>query len=238
MKSLQAESVDFVFADPPYFLSNGGFSVKSGKQVPVKKGDWDQSQGLLEDFNFHLSWLTEAHRLLKQHGTLAVSGTYHSIYQCGYAMQTLGFRILNDIAWYKPNASPNLSGRSFAAAHETIIWASKSAKSRHFFNYEEMKLSEFPEDKLKNPGKQMRSVWSIPTTPAREKTFGIHPTQKPLALINRLVLAATQPGELVLDPFVGSGTSGVAATTNNRRFIGIDNKPEYIELCESRLVAL
>lgn len=235
MRSIPSDSVDFIFSDPPYFLSNDGFSVKSGKQVSVNKGDWDRTRGIEADFEFHKSWLAEAQRLLRPNGTLAVSGTYHSIFQCGFALQTLGFRILNDLIWFKPNAAPNLAGRNFAAAHETIIWASKNEKSKHFFNYQLMKSEDFPGDQLKNLGKQMRSVWSIPATPAREKVHGKHPTQKPLALLERLIMAATQEGDTVLDPFMGSGTSGVAALEAGRKFIGVEIDSVYLELAIKRI---
>jgi site-specific DNA-methyltransferase (adenine-specific) len=189
------------------------------------------------DYEFHFSWLAETQRLLKSNGTIAVSGTYHSIFQCGFALQTLGFRILNDLVWFKPNAAPNLAGRNFAAAHETIIWASKNSKAKHRYNYQEMKVFESPTDVLKNPGKQMRSVWSIPTTPAREKQFGKHPTQKPLALLERLLSAATERGDSVLDPFVGSGTTGVAALALGREFVGIDSELDYLGLANQRMEA-
>jgi site-specific DNA-methyltransferase (adenine-specific) len=235
MRAMPSYSVDFIFADPPYFLSNDGISVKSGKQVSVNKGDWDRTKGVQADFEFHKAWLSEAQRLLRPNGTLAVSGTYHSIFQCGFALQNLGFRILNDLIWFKPNAAPNLAGRNFAAAHETIIWASKNNKSKHVFNYQDMKLNEFPGDQLKNSGKQMRSVWSIPATPAREKNHGKHPTQKPLALLERFILAATQEGDRVLDPFMGSGTTGIAALKAGRKFIGVEIDSIYLELAKKRI---
>lgn len=229
-------SFDLIFADPPYRLSNGGITVQSGRQVSVNKGEWDVSQGPEVDFAFHLSWLEECRRLLKPDGTIWVSGTYHSIYQCGFAMQKLGFRILNDISWFKPNASPNLGRRMFTASHETLIWASRSPKSRHTFNYDAMKNGEFDADPLKRPGKQMRSVWTvgaqdvwtIPTTPRSEKVFPGHPTQKPLSLLERIVIASSSKGDVVLDPFVGSGTTGVAAVMNGRRFVGIDSNEQYL----------
>lgn len=235
MKSMKAESIDFIFADPPYHLSNGGFSVKSGKQVAVHKGDWDKSQGLDFDMTFHLDWMREAQRLLKPNGTLMVSGTYHSIYRCGVALEMLGFRILNEIVWFKPNAAPNLAGRNFAAAHETIIWASKNVRSKHLFNYTDMKNFEAPSDSLKNPGKQMRDVWVIPSTPKREKLQGSHPTQKPLALLERIILATTKPGDKVLDPFCGSGTTGVAAKSNGRQFVGLELEQKFVDLSNRRL---
>ena len=235
MKTLKPGSVDFIFADPPYLLSNGGLSVKSGKQVSVDKGSWDKSKGFDEDMDFHLAWISAARELLTENGTIAISGTRHSIYKCGIALEILGFRMLNEIIWFKPNGAPNLTGRNFAESHESVIWASKSKKSKHTFNYELMKTYDESGDKLKSEGKQMRDVWSIPTTPQREKTFGKHPTQKPLELLERLVLACTNPKDLVLDPFCGSGTTGVAAVKNHRRFIGIDLSAEYVKLSKSRL---
>ena len=235
MKKLPAESFDFVFADPPYHLSNGGFSVQSGKRVAVHKGDWDKSAGLDEDLKFHLEWIEQSQRLLKPNGTIMISGTYHSIYRCGVALEKLGFRILNEIVWFKPNAAPNLAGRNFAAAHETIIWASKSKTSKHTFNYKLMKDYEVPTDSLKNPGKQMRDVWVIPSTPKREKLLGGHPTQKPLALLERIIAAVTLPGDTVLDPFCGSGTTGVASVRLGRNFVGIELIPDYVQLSIKRM---
>ena len=164
-----------------------------------------------------------------------ISGTYHSIYRCGVALEKLGFRILNEIVWFKPNAAPNLAGRNFAAAHETIIWAAKSQKSKHTFNYKLMKDYEVPTDSLKNPGKQMRDVWVIPSTPKREKALGGHPTQKPLALLERIIAAVTLPGDTILDPFSGSGTTGVASIRLGRNFVGIELMSEYVELSKRRL---
>jgi site-specific DNA-methyltransferase (adenine-specific) len=235
MKRMKADSIDFIFADPPYHLSNGGFSVKSGKQVSVHKGDWDKSRGLDDDMKFHLDWIEQAKRVLKPNGTIMISGTYHSIYRCGVALEKLGFRILNEIVWFKPNAAPNLAGRNFAAAHETIIWAAKSKKSKHTFNYRVMKEYEAPKDVLKNPGKQMRDVWVIASTPKREKLLGGHPTQKPLALLERIILATTKPGDKVLDPFSGSGTTGVAAKIHRRKFLGIELDKDYVELGNTRI---
>jgi site-specific DNA-methyltransferase (adenine-specific) len=166
-----------------------------------------------------------------------ISGTYHSIYKCGVALEELGFRILNEIVWYKPNGAPNIGARNFAASHETLIWASLSSKAKHTFNYQEMKLGIFPGDKLKNPGKQMRSVWSIPNTPQREKTLGRHPTQKPLALLDRVLQACTKPGDLVLDPFAGSGTTGVAAVLHHRHFIGFETDEQFADLARRRIAA-
>lgn len=234
LKQIPENSIDMIFADPPYNLSNGGFSVHSGKRVSVNKGKWDKSNGVENDYDFHTQWLAECKRVLKPGGTIWVSGTYHSIYQCGFALQMLGYKILNDIAWYKPNASPNLSCRYFTASHETLIWARKEEKSKHTFNYEDIKNGDFPEDFIKKPNKQMRSVWSIGTPRPEEKIFGKHPTQKPLKLLERIVISATSKGDVILDPFAGSATTGVAAVKHGRKFIGIDLEKEYLDLSIKR----
>lgn len=235
LKQLEDSTIDFVFADPPYFLSNGGFSVSSGKQVSVNKGSWDSSKGFAEDLAFHKEWISAIKSKLTSNGSIAISGTYHSIYKCGVVLEELGFRVLNEIIWFKPNGAPNIGGRSFAASHETVIWASLNRQAKHTFNYLEMKHGDFSRDTLKNPGKQMRSVWSIPNTPQREKTSGRHPTQKPLALVERFVLACTNPGDLIVDPFTGSGTTGVAAITNGRNFLGFEVDEEYVKLARKRI---
>ena len=229
MNALPSESVDMIFADPPYNLSNGGTSVHSGRRVSVDKGNWDKSAGPQEDFAFHLSWIEACKRVLKKDGTIWISGTYHSIFACGYALQLLDFRILNDIAWYKPNAAPNLGCRMFTASHETLIWASKSKKSKHTFNYKAMREGDFPSDFIKKPGKQMRSIWSITTPTKAEKFFGKHPTQKPTTLLDRVILASTNPGDVVLDPFAGSATTGVSALKFGRKFVGIDSSVDYLD---------
>jgi site-specific DNA-methyltransferase (adenine-specific) len=228
MNSMPAKSVDMIFADPPYNLSNDGFSVHAGKRVSVNKGDWDRSKGVEEDFDFHYKWIEACKRVLKDDGTIWISGTYHSIYACGYALNLQGFRVLNDISWYKPNAAPNLGRRMFTASHETIIWASKSKKAKHTFNYDAMREGHFPSDMLKNEGKQMRSVWSIITPKSWEKRHGKHPTQKPEALLERIVISSTNKKDLVLDPFCGSGTTGVVAIRHGRRFVGMDLSAEYL----------
>lgn len=232
---LPDESIDMIFADPPYNLSNDGFTCHAGRAVSVNKGDWDKSRGLETDFEFHRLWISACRRVLKPNGTLWISGTYHSIYACGFALQLAGYHVLNDIAWFKPNASPNLSARYFTASHETLIWARKQKKAKHTFNYKLMREGSWPIDALKKPGKQMRSVWSIPTPRQEEKRYGKHPTQKPEALLERVVLASTNEDEMVLDPFAGSGTTGVAAVRHGRRFIGIDMEKEYLEVAKKRL---
>jgi site-specific DNA-methyltransferase (adenine-specific) len=234
LSQIPENSIDMVFADPPYNLSNGGFSVHAGRMVSVNKGDWDKSKGFDDDYNFHFRWLEGVRRVLKPNGTLWVSGTYHSIYQCGHALQSLGYHILNDVSWFKPNASPNLSCRFFTASHETLIWARKDKKGKHTFNYKLMKEGAWLEDKMKKPGLQMRSVWSIGTPKKDEKKFGKHPTQKPLDLLKRVVLSSTNKGDIILDPFTGSSTTGIAAAINGRKFIGIDLESKYLDLSVKR----
>jgi len=234
MEQLSDNCIDMIFADPPYNLSNGGFTVHAGRRVSVNKGDWDKSRGFKDDYDFHYRWLSACRRILKPHGTLWVSGTYHSIYQCGHALQSLGYHILNDIAWFKPNASPNLSGRYFTASHETLIWARKDAKAKHTFNYKDIKNGNWLYDFLKKPGKQMRSVWAIGTPKPEEKKFGKHPTQKPVDLLKRIVVASTNKDDIILDPFAGSSTTGLAAIAHGRKFVGIDTEKDYLELSKKR----
>lgn len=234
LSQLSDDSIDMIFADPPYNLSNGGFSIQSGKMVSVNKGDWDKSQGFEKDYEFHLAWLEACRRVLKPGGTLWVSGTYHSIYQCGHAIQALGYHILNDISWYKPNAAPNLSCRFFTASHETLLWVRKEKKAKHVFNYDDMREGDWQGDFMKVPNKQMRSVWAINTPKPWEKKFGKHPTQKPLDLLERIVQASTERGGIILDPFAGSSTTGLAAVKHDRKFIGIDMEKDYLDLSKKR----
>ncbi|MDD2772945.1 MAG: site-specific DNA-methyltransferase [Elusimicrobiales bacterium] len=238
LAELPENAVDMIFADPPYFLSSGSFTCQNGRRVSVKKGDWDLSNGFKKNFEFHGAWINACKRVLKSNGTIWISGTYHSIYQCGFALQMAGFHVLNDIAWFKPNAAPNLSCRFFTASHETLIWARKDKNSRHVFNYSLLKNGKWPEDQLKKEGLQMRSVWSIPTPKQIEKKFGKHPTQKSSALLRRIVLASTNKGDLVLDPFTGSSTTGLAAYLYGRRFIGIDIEKMYLDLSIKRFEEL
>jgi site-specific DNA-methyltransferase (adenine-specific) len=227
--------IDMIYADPPYMLSNNGFTCQAGKMVSVNKGEWDKSNGFENDMIFHETWIAECKRILKPEGTLWISGTYHSIYQCGYILQKLDFHILNDITWYKPNAAPNLSCTVFAASHENLIWARKNKKARHIFNYDSMKNGTFKEDIFKNEAKQMRSVWSINTPKPEEKVFGKHPTQKPIDLLKRIITASTIENSIILDPFNGGGTTGIAAQIiGNRKYIGIEIEPEFIELTKKR----
>jgi site-specific DNA-methyltransferase (adenine-specific) len=232
LPKLKGESVDLIFADPPYFIN---------------KRCWDKSRGVEEDFNFHLRWISECRRLLKPHGTIWITGTHHSIHQCGLALQKLEFKIINDICWYKPNATPDRSRRCFAASHEMLLWAKKSKDATHVFNYDLLKHNHWPGDFFKKPNKQMRSIWSFDPTEdfwpicsprLSEKRQGKHPTQKPLALLRRIILAATRPGSLILDPFAGSSTTGIAAYQLGQAFIGIEKEQEYLDLSIRRFEAL
>jgi site-specific DNA-methyltransferase (adenine-specific) len=239
LQSFPENCIDMIFADPPYMLSNNGLTCQNGRMVKVNKGEWDKSDGFENDTIFHNEWISACRRILKPEGTIWISGTYHSIYQCGYLLRKNGFHFLNDIAWFKPNASPNLSCRFFTASHETLVWARKDKKAKHTFNYTEMKNGHFPEDKLKKENTQMRSVWSIPTPKDSEKEQGKHPAQKPLDLLKRVVLASTNENDIVLDPFCGSGTTGVACgCAGNRLFIGIEADKEYCDLSRKRFVTI
>ncbi|MGU9951087.1 MAG: DNA-methyltransferase [Gammaproteobacteria bacterium WSBS_2016_MAG_OTU1] len=241
MNALPAESADLVFADPPYGLSNGGMSCHAGKRVSVNKGKWDKSQGVEKDFEFHDGWMSACRRILKPNGTLWVSGTHHSIYACGFALQKGGWHLLNEICWYKPNAAPHLACRMFAHSHETLIWARKTKTAKHYFDYALMRDSELTEDFFKKKERQMRSVWgmkpddetadiwAINTPPPSEKKHGKHPTQKSLTLLERIVLSSSKKGDVVLDPFCGSATTGVAALRHERKFIGIDAEKQYLK---------
>ncbi|MDG6219415.1 MAG: site-specific DNA-methyltransferase [Candidatus Thermoplasmatota archaeon] len=224
-------SVTTIFADPPYNLSNGGITCQAGKMVSVNKGDWDCSKGFNEDFEFTYNWIKACQRILAPDGTIWISGTMHNIYQVGFALQSLGFHILNEISWYKPNAPPNLSCRCFTHSHETLIWAKKSKKSKHTFNYELMKEWD---DKLGPSGKQMRSIWNIPLTSLSEKKNGKHPTQKPVELLRRIIAASSEQGDLILDPFSGSGTTGIVAHSLERRYTGIEIDKNYLDLTIKR----
>src|SRR5271165_4552172 len=227
LAQLPESSVDLIFADPPYFLSNGGITCHAGKMVSVHKGDWDKSQGPEANHEFNRAWLSACQRLLKPNASIWVSGTAHVIHSVGFAMQQLGFKLLNDISWVKPNPPPNLSCRYFTHATETIIWAAKNAKSRHTFNYKEMKLA--------NHNKQMKSVWEIKPPETWEKKFGKHPTQKPVALLERILLASTNEGDVVLDPFSGGGTTLLTALRLHRHAIGCELSAEFLNLAVSRL---
>lgn len=217
---------DMIFADPPYFLSNGGISCQAGKVVSVDKGEWDKggTPEYMEAFN--REWIALCRDKLKNNGTIWVSGTYHNIFSVANALTELGFKILNVVTWAKTNPPPNISCRYFTYSTEFIIWARKMPKVSHYYNYELMKQL--------NEGKQMTDVWRLPAIGKWEKSCGKHPTQKPLALLSRIILASTKPNAWVLDPFAGSSTTGIAANLLQRRYLGIEQEPEFVELSERR----
>lgn len=223
---LPDNSIDAIFADPPYFLSNGGISCKNGRMVCVDKGDWDKGGTPEHMYEFNHRWIELCHSKLKNDGTIWVSGTYHNIFVVQRCLKELGYKILNYITWQKSDPAPNISCRYFTFSTELIIWARKSEKNPHKFNYEEMKRI--------NGDKQMTDVWKIPAVGLWEKTCGKHPTQKPLKLLYRIILASTNFGDTILDPFAGSSTTGIAANLLARNFIGIEQSKEYVDLSLSR----
>ena len=217
---------DMIFADPPYFLSNGGISVQSGKVVCVDKGEWDKGGTREYVDSFNRTWIKECREKLKDNGTIWVSGTYHNIFSIANILTELGFKILNVVTWAKTNPPPNISCRYFNYSTEFIIWARKSPKVPHCYNYEVMKQI--------NEDKQMTDVWQLPAIARWEKSCGKHPTQKPLSVLSRIVLASTHSGAWILDPFTGSSTTGIAANLLGRRFLGIDKEEEYLLLSQNR----
>ena len=266
---------DAIFADPPYFLSNGGITCHAGKMVKVDKGDWDVSRGPELNHEFNCEWLRRCQRVLKPNGTIWVTGTHHVIFSIGYALQQLGYKILNDIAWEKPNPPPNLSCRYFTHSTETVLWAAKNEKSKHLFNYQEMRKVTGKQMKTvwrakewgdglgdkwideNNPNNQqipnsnnpviqpstnpappadpsLESIWTLPAPAREEKNHGKHPTQKPVALVERCLLASTNEGDLVLDPFLGNGTTAVASLRLKRACVGIELNLHHVEIAARR----
>lgn len=221
---------DLIFADPPYFLSNDGLSIQSGKIVSVNKGTWDKGKNINEIDDFNLKWLDLAKSALKDSGSIMVSGTYHNIFSIGNALQKLGYKILNIITWQKTNPPPNFSCRYLTHSTEQIIWARKSEKHKHIFHYELMKFL--------NGDKQMKDVWEFPAIAPWEKTCGKHPTQKPLALLVRLILMASDSKSVICDPFAGSATTGIAANLLGRNFVGIEKEQEFIKIALDRKAKL
>ena len=227
LKKIKKNSVDMIFADPPYFLSGDGISCSGGKMVSVNKGDWDKKIGIEEKHQFNREWVRLCYDLLKDDGTIWISGTLHNIYSIGMALEQEGFKIINNITWKKLNPPPNISCRYFVHSTETILWAKKDIKkAKHKFNYELMKEL--------NDGKQAKDVWESSLTKPSEKKCGKHPTQKPLAILEKLILASTDEGDLILDPFNGSGTTGIAANKLKRKYIGIDKEKKYLDLTIKR----
>lgn len=217
---------DMIFADPPYFLSNGGISLQSGKVVSVNKGEWDKGLSPEDMHKFNYTWLKLCREKLKENGTIWISGTYHNIFSVATCLQELGYKILNVVTWAKTNPPPNISCRYFTYSTEFIIWARKNAKVPHYYNYSMMKEL--------NDGKQMTDVWRLPAIGRWEKSCGKHPTQKPLALLSRIILASTKPGAWILDPFAGSSTTGIAANLLDRRYLGIEKEPQFANIGVAR----
>ncbi|MFX1568155.1 MAG: DNA-methyltransferase [Promethearchaeota archaeon] len=234
LNQFESNKFDLIYVDPPYFLSNDGITCSSGRMVSVNKGEWDKSKGFEADVNFIDSWLEACKRVLKEDGSIWVSGTLHNIYKVGFLLEKNDYDIINDIIMFKPNAPPNLSCKYFTHSHEIVLWARKSKNSQHTFHYEKMKKWNDPKDKLKNKDKQMRSVWSIPLIPKAEKKYGKHPTQKPMELLNRIISSSSNEGDLVLDPFMGSGTTGIVSSILNRKFVGIDSNKGYLDIAIKR----
>ena len=223
LKSIEPKSINMIFADPPYFLSNNGISCSGGKMVSVNKGDWDKSLSIEEKHKFNRKWIRLCYQVLKDNGTIWISGTMHNIYSIGMALEREGFKIINNITWKKLNPPPNISCRAFVHSTETILWAKKDVKnSKYKFNYLLMKEL--------NSGKQMKDVWESSLTKPSEKIHGKHPTQKPIKILERIILASTDEGDLILDPFNGSGTTGIAANRLNRKYIGIEKETKFLDL--------
>lgn len=221
---------DMVFADPPYFLSGGGISCQSGKVVCVDKGKWDKPMSQEGMDSFNLGWLSACREHMKDNATIWITGTHHNIFSVQQQLLKLGFKILNVITWAKTNPPPNISCRYFTYSTEFIIWARKSPKVAHFFNYKLMKEL--------NEGKQMTDVWRLPAIGKWEKSCGKHPTQKPLSVLARLIQASTEPGAWVLDPFSGSATTGIAANLLGRRYLGLEIEEEFLSMSKNRRVEL
>lgn len=217
---------DIVFADPPYFLSGGGISYQSGKVVCVDKGDWDKPVTSEELDAFNLRWLTAVREHMKDNATIWISGTHHNIFSVQQQLLKLGFKVLNIITWAKTNPPPNISCRYFTFSTEFIIWARKSPKVPHYFNYALMK-------KL-NGDKQMTDVWQLPSIGKWEKSCGKHPTQKPLGVLVRIIQASSEPHSWILDPFSGSGTTGIAANLLGRNYLGLEKDGDFLLMSKKR----
>ena len=234
LSEIQSESVDLVFADPPYNMSKKkGLGWKYSKHITMQE-EWDIFSK--DDyFKFNQKWIKECLRVLKHGGSLWICGSFHNIYQVGFILQHIeDVKINNSIVWFKPNAQPNITCRFFTESTEHLIWASKNGNGKKWkFNYQSTK--DLISDNLNPPGKQTRNVWSIPLTPKSEKLAGVHPTQKPIELLRRIILSCTDEGDTVLDPFLGSGTTSVVAKMLRRNSIGIEKERKYLEIIRKRL---
>ena len=227
LKKIEENSIDMIFADPPYFLSGDGISCSGGKMVSVKKGDWDKKISVDEKHKFNRKWIKLCYKVLKDNGTIWISGTMHNIYSIGMALEQEGFKIINNITWKKLNPPPNISCRAFVHSTETILWAKKDLKkAKHKFNYSLMREM--------NDNKQMKDVWESSLTKPSEKKCGKHPTQKPMNILEKIILASTDEGDIILDPFNGSGTTGIVANKLKRNYIGIEKDKEYIDITIKR----
>ena len=226
-KNMEDKTFDMIFADPPYFLSNDGITCSGGKMVSVNKGSWDKALSVEEKHEFNRKWIRECYRILKDDGTIWISGTLHNIYSIGMALEEEGFKIINNITWQKTNPPPNLACKTFTHSTETVLWARKDLKgAKYKFNYKLMKEM--------NGNKQMKDVWTTSLTKPSEKKFGKHPTQKPLELLKKIILASTNENDLILDPFSGSGTTGIAANMLGRNYVGIDLDKNYLDISIKR----
>lgn len=227
LKKIEPQSIDMIFADPPYFLSSDGITCSGGKMVSVNKGEWDKKISIKEKHQFNKKWIRQCYKILKDNGTIWISGTMHNIYSIGMALEEEGFKIINNITWKKLNPPPNISCRFFVHSTETILWAKKDIKkAKHKFNYDLMREL--------NGGKQAKDVWESSLTKPSEKKCGKHPTQKPEVILEKLILASTDEGDLILDPFNGSGTTGIVANRLKRKYLGIEKEKEYLDLTIKR----
>lgn len=224
LKTLKPNSIDLIFADPPYFLSNGGKSIHSGKVVSVNKGDWDDKSKYDNHLLFTKEWLQQSFRVLKYGGSIWISGTVHNIFDVKNYLDEIGFKIINIIVWHKSDPPPLIYKNKFKFSYELIIWAKKDGK--HTFNYKDMFAVE---------DEEMQDVWTIPAVGMSEKKFGYHPTQKPEALLERIIRACSNEGDIVLDPFSGSGTTCYVAKKLNRKYIGIEKNKEYFDISKRRI---
>jgi site-specific DNA-methyltransferase (adenine-specific) len=224
MKKLERNKIDLIFADPPYFLSNDGKSIRSGKVVSVNKGDWDKKENYDNVDSFTYSWLKECHRILKYDGTIWVSGTHHNVFDIERNMKKIGFNIINIVIWHKSDPPPLIYKNKFRFSYEFIIWAKKGSK--HYFNYDEMYGVN---------NQEMEDVWLMDAVQMSEKKHGYHPTQKPEKLLERIIKASSKEGDIVLDPFLGSGTTCYVAKRLNRKYIGIEKEEKYFNIAIKRI---